>query len=145
LTCTYTKLFVDLQITKADVAEGLTKYNSELINLECDYPHVDKQYSQILFTLSSEVDMIDFQKILWYSPNDEMSDIFFKVFIRLAERSFTVSEHDHEELTEFVKKHELVSILEGIKQYLLEENLLSDYQSEIQSHDLIYSELGLSV
>lgn len=98
-----------------------------------------------MFNLTTELDIIDYQKILWCNPTDEMSDIFFKVFIRLAELKFIDSEHDHEELTEFIKKYDLVNILEGIKQYLLEEDLLNQYQSEIQSHELIYSELGLKL
>ena len=86
-----------------------------------------------------------------------MSDIFFKVFIRLAERKFIASDHDKDELKEFIQKYELDKILESIKKYLLEENLLKDYHSEIQhsplsetlkslhvqAHNLIYNELGL--
>ena len=50
-----------MEISQDDIAEGLTKYNAELVNLECDYPYVDNQYSKILYTLTEE-NLINFGK-----------------------------------------------------------------------------------
>ncbi|CAI2372216.1 unnamed protein product [Moneuplotes crassus] len=145
-----------IEVNPSDITEGLTKYNIELVNLECDYPFVDRQYSKILYALTEE-DLIEYDQIKWYSPEDEMSDIFFKIFIRLAERKYIDSDHEKDELRSFIQKHGLDKILESIKEYLLEEDLLKDYHSEIKesplsdklnslnvcAHTLIYTELGL--
>eukprot|EP00343_Euplotes_focardii_P002627 CAMPEP_0205805524 /NCGR_PEP_ID=MMETSP0205-20121125/8777_1 /ASSEMBLY_ACC=CAM_ASM_000278 /TAXON_ID=36767 /ORGANISM="Euplotes focardii, Strain TN1" /LENGTH=125 /DNA_ID=CAMNT_0053076887 /DNA_START=131 /DNA_END=505 /DNA_ORIENTATION=+ len=124
-----------MKATKEDFTEGITKYNAELINLECDYPECDKQYSQILYTLTEE-DLIDYENIKWYSVEDEMSDVFFKIFIRLAERKFIASDHDHEELTEFIAKYKFKEILESIKKYLMQENLLKEFHMTLKEDPL---------
>lgn len=90
-----------------------------------------------------EDDVLEFDKIKWYSEEDEMADVFFKVFIRIAELKFNNSEHDVEELEEFVQKYNMPQILEELKPMLMEESLLEDYQNEIVSHEVIYSKLGL--
>ena len=102
--------------------------------------------------------MIDYENIKWGSEEDNMSDIFFKIFIRLAERNFIDSDHDHDELTEFVKKHKFREILKSLEEDMLQDNLLDEYHStmkeeplseklkplKVQAHDLIYTELGLN-
>ena len=131
---------------KDDITVGLNIFNSMLINLEWDYPNIDKQYSKVILRLINEEDVpISMSEITWYSPKDEMSDVFFKILIRLAETKFIESDHDKDELEEFVKVHSLPKILEDIKEYLLEDGLLEEFQEEIVAHETIYNALGLKV
>jgi hypothetical protein len=105
---------------------------------------IDKQYSKIILDLLHEHEhLIDFQSIRWYSKEEEMSDIFIQVFIRMAERKFIDSEHDVEELKEFVSKYNMPNILKDIMKYLLEEDLLKEFGKEVVAHETIYAILGL--
>ena len=105
---------------------------------------IDKQYSKIILDLLHEQEhLIDFEGIRWYSEEEEMSDIFFQVFIRMAESKFIDSEHDVEELKEFVNKYNMPTILSDIRKYLLEEGLLKEFGTEVVAHETIYAILGL--
>lgn len=96
-------------------------------------------------------------KIKWYSEEDEMSDIFYKIFIRLAERKYVDSDKSEEELTAYCADHGFKKILEDINQYLLQDDLTKEYFGELKEnaldsslatqdpdpYELIYTLLGL--
>ena len=89
-------------------------------------------------------DLFDFDKLLWYNEEEKISDIFIKVIIRVVEHKFIISEHDSDETSEFIKQYKVKETLDRIQEYMLEENLLDEYQENIVSHETIYSLLGLS-
>lgn len=136
----------ELKITPDILTEGLDKFNNELVNLECDLPFVDRQYSEIIYKLIQD-ELIDIPSLKWMNdtPDEESSDIFVKIFIRLVELKFLSSEHDQEETMEFVEKHQIKKILDRIMKYLLEEDLIANYKEEAGAHEMIYKILGFVV
>jgi len=137
-------LIDELKISKTDMNEGLNKYNTELVLLECDYVFVDKQYSKIIYELMLK-DLFDFDQLLWYNEEEQTSDIFIKIMIRIVEHKFIASEHDEDETKEFVKTFKIAETLKRISEFLLEEDLVKSYQAEIFAHRTIYALLGLSI
>ena len=138
-----TEVIKELGLEKEDFTEGLSQFNEELCFLHWDLPHVDTQYSAILYNLAEEGDYVDFRKLKWYNDQEgePEAEISFKLLIRIAERKFIESEHDHQELTEYIEKHGLKEVNQSILDYL-GEDLLQDYQEDVKSHELIYKELG---
>lgn len=140
----YISQFIEeLDVTKEETNEGISQFNAALVNLECDYVFVDTQYSRILIEMIREA-QIDVPKIKWYSEEDEMADIFVKVFVRLVELKYNESDKDLDEAKEFVEENNMKVIMKDkILPMLMEEGLVEDYKENIEDHEVIYPLLGL--
>ena len=94
---------------------GLDKFNIELTNLECDLPHVDKQYSKILYKLINE-GLIEVPTLKWMNDreDEESSDIFIKIIIRIVELKLINSDNNTEETKQFIEEHKFISKLNDI-------------------------------
>ena len=84
----FSEMANELEIAVEDITKGLDDFNTELTNLECDLPYVDKQYSEILYRLILD-ETLEVPKLKWMNnrENEESSDIFIKIFIRIVERT----------------------------------------------------------
>ena len=138
--------FIDeIDISKDDLKEGLDKFNTELTNLEWDLPHVDKQYSKIIYKLIDQ-DLIDVPALKWMNDREEeeSSDIFIKIIIRIVELKLIDSNKNLDETQKYVEVHSFISVIERIKEWLLEEELIENYKEEMDSYETVYKLLSLA-
>jgi len=88
-------------------------------------------------------DLIDLPSLKWLNEEEDQSDVFAKVFVRIVEYKFAESEHDTDETKDFMSKYNIVPTFKRILEHLADEELIESYKEEISAHEVIYNLLEL--